>query len=193
VEGRTLVLNSNWTAITTTPVRQALVLLCREAAAAICPTSYEVFDLEGWLVRSIERAGALARSRVVKTTAFPVEKPEVILLRRYGGSPRRDVAFSRRNLYRRDGFACQYCGRRRPPDELSIDHVVPRSRGGATNWENCVLACVRCNSKKADKTPRERGLRLRRPPKKPTWSALTEALPAERPESWTSFIPAKLR
>jgi 5-methylcytosine-specific restriction endonuclease McrA len=183
-----LVLNKNWTPVSTTTVRRALVLLCRSTASAICPASYEVFDLDGWIERSIERADGLDRHRVLRTPRFDLEKPEVILLRGYAGIPRREVSFSRRNLYRRDGYSCQYCGRRRPPDELSIDHVMPRSRGGKTTWENCVLACVRCNTKKANKTLRESGFQLLRSPSKPTWSPLLEAIPSVHPPSWSKFL-----
>jgi 5-methylcytosine-specific restriction endonuclease McrA len=183
-----LVLNRNWTPVSTTTVRRALVLLCRSTAQAICPTTYEVFDLDAWIARSLERQVQLERDRVLRTPSFDVEKPEVILLRAYAGIPRREVSFSRRNLYRRDGYSCQYCGRRRPPDELSIDHVLPRSRGGKTTWDNCVLACVRCNTKKANKTLRESGFTLSRAPAKPTWSPLLDQVPHAHPVSWRKFL-----
>jgi len=185
-----LVLNRHWTAITTATVRQSMVLLCREKAQVICTESYAMFMLEAWIERSQERA-ELGLGRFLRTPNLPVEAPEVILLSAYGGVPRLEVAFSRRNLYRRDDYSCQYCGRCRPPSDLSIDHVLPRSRGGRTSWENCVLACVRCNSKKADRTPREVGFRLQRAPKKPTWSPLVASLPQARPESWGKFLRVK--
>ncbi|MEZ6185979.1 MAG: HNH endonuclease [Planctomycetota bacterium] len=184
-----LVLNRNWTAVSTVTVHEALVLLCREAAAAICPETYEVYDLEAWLDRSQLRARELPRERLVRTPNVAVETPEVVLLRHYGGVPRLEVSFSRRNLYRRDGYACQYCGRRTSNAELSIDHVVPRSRGGETSWENCVLACVRCNTQKANKSLRDSGMRLAREPLRPRWSALADLLPSKRPESWEKFLP----
>lgn len=186
--GRALVLNRHWAAVTTTTVRRALVLLCRCSAAVICPETYEVFDLGRWTERSHERGHGLPRARVIRTPRLLLEKPEIILLTAYGGVPRLEVSFSRKNLYRRDGYACQYCGRNRPPEELSIDHVTPRSRGGKTSWENCVLACVGCNTRKANKSLKEAGLRLTRPPRKPTWSPLAESLPALRPQSWSRFI-----
>ncbi len=184
----TLVLNRNWSPISTTHARQALVLLCRDAAHAVCPDTYELFELGRWVERTIDRLPALDRKRLVRTPSSWIEKPEVILLREYAGIPRREVAFSRRNLYRRDDFRCQYCKRPGAPHELSIDHVVPRSRGGKTTWENCVLACVRCNSRKANRTPRESGLSLDRPPRRPTWSPLLAALPRAQPESWKKFL-----
>jgi 5-methylcytosine-specific restriction endonuclease McrA len=184
----TLVLNKHWAAITTTPVRQALILVFRAAARVICPESYEIYDLEGWLSRSAKTAPTLARSRVIRSPGCSFEVPEVILLSVYGGIPRMEVAFSRRNLYRRDGLRCQYCNSDHSTSDLSIDHVMPRSRGGKTSWENCVLACVRCNTKKANRTPKESGLPLRRKPRRPSWSPLTEIVPQARPPSWARFL-----
>jgi 5-methylcytosine-specific restriction endonuclease McrA len=184
----TLILNRNWSPISTTHVRQALVLLCRQSAAAVCPETYELCGLERWVARTLERLTGLDRARLVRTPTSWIEKPEVIILCDYAGVPRREVAFSRRNLYRRDDYRCQYCKRSGQPHELSIDHVVPRSRGGKTTWENCVLACVRCNSRKANKTPRESGLLLERPPSRPTWSPLVAALPRTQPDSWKKFL-----
>ena len=184
----TLVLNRNWVPVTTTTVRHALVMLCRESATVICPSTYEVYDLGEWLVRSTDRVVGLSRTAYVCTPRYRIEKPEVILLTSYGGVPRLEVSFSRRNLYRRDAYSCQYCQRRQPLEDLSIDHVMPRSRGGKTSWENCVLACVNCNSRKANRTPQESGLRLMRQPRKPTWSPLLETLPQARPDSWKAFL-----
>jgi 5-methylcytosine-specific restriction endonuclease McrA len=183
---QTLVLNQQWTAVCTTTVRKAMILLCRDTAVAICPATYETFDLDAWMRRSREQPPP--RERTIRTTREAIEKPEVILLRTYNGIPRREVSFSRRNLYRRDGYSCQYCGKRKSPQDLSIDHVVPRSRGGKTTWENCVLACVRCNAKKANKTLVESGFQLLRRPERPTWSPLLESLPRAQPPSWQKFI-----
>ena len=186
-----LILNRHWSPIATTSARQALVMLCRESARVICPESYQLFDLPAWLLRTAERLEALARERVVRTPSCWIEKPEVILLSAYGGVPRSRVAFSRKNLFRRDERCCQYCGRRPPTGQLSIDHVLPRSRGGATTWENCVLACKRCNTRKANRTPRECGLNLARTPLAPTWSPLVEVQPETQPESWELFVRKK--
>jgi 5-methylcytosine-specific restriction endonuclease McrA len=79
--------------------------------------------------------------------------PEVVTLTHYDKLPVTHVAFSRRNLFKRDGYKCQYCGAHPRPDELTIDHIVPRSRGGESTWENCVLACIECN-KRRPTTPR---------------------------------------
>ncbi|MBI3722942.1 HNH endonuclease [bacterium] len=182
---RTLVLNKHWTAVATTTVRTALVLLYRETARVICPDTYEVYDLGGWIGRSQTRNGA---ARAILTPRYRIEKPEVILLREYGGRPRREVTFSRKNLYRRDNYTCQYCGQRRPSEELSIDHVTPKSQGGRTAWDNCVLACIRCNTRKANKTLRDVGFQLIAKPEKPRWSPFEEVSKRERPVSWEKFL-----
>ncbi|MEZ0228581.1 MAG: HNH endonuclease [Planctomycetota bacterium] len=188
---RTLVLNKHWTAVTTTTVRTALVLLYRESARVICPDTYEAFDLMGWIDRSMTVAPPgpdTASTAAILTPRFRIAKPEVILLRDYGGHPRREVTFSRKNLYRRDNYTCQYCGVRMPTEELSIDHVTPKSRGGKTAWDNCVLACIRCNTRKANKTLKEVGFQLISKPDKPRWSPFEEVGRRDRPMSWEKFI-----
>ena len=117
-----------------------------------------------------------------------LERPEVILLSSYGGVPRTEVAFSRRNLYRRDGFCCQYCNRSYAPSKLSIDHVLPRSRGGRTTWENCVLACVRCNRKKGSRLPHEVGMHLLHKPVRPNWTPMLELPLGRVRQSWERFV-----
>ena len=102
--------------------------------------------------------------------------------------PRLQVAFSRRNLYRRDDHRCQYCGRRGKSGDLSIDHVLPRSRGGMSSWENCVLACVACNHRKADRLPEEIGWQLLKKPIEPTWAPTFEAPVGRVRISWEKFI-----
>ena len=102
--------------------------------------------------------------------------------------PRQGVAFSRRNLYRRDANTCQYCGRRPGTHELSIDHVLPRSRGGLSTWQNCVLSCMRCNCKKGSRLPVEAGMRLLRPPMPPSWSPTLEVPVGRVRQSWEKFV-----
>ena len=83
--------------------------------------------------------------------------PEVIVLAEYDRLPTAAVTFSRRNIFKRDHWTCQYCGAQPGSEELTIDHVLPRSQGGISTWENCVLACVACNKRKADRTPEQAG------------------------------------
>jgi 5-methylcytosine-specific restriction endonuclease McrA len=115
--------------------------------------------------------------------------PEIIVLRMFDGFPQRSVAFSRRNLYRRDQFTCQYCGSRPGAADLTIDHVVPRSQGGRTSWQNCVLACVGCNKRKAHRSLDESGMSLQRAPTIPRWTWDVELSMAVRLPSWERFLP----
>jgi len=125
----------------------------------------------------------------IQTPSMPIPVPEVVQLRHYDKVPRHIAPFTRRNLHRRDSHTCQYCGRHEPSEHLSIDHINPKSRGGLTSWENCVLACVRCNAQKADRPLHESGLHLLRKPRRPRWSPLL-SLPHEAwLLSWRRFTP----
>ena len=95
--------------------------------------------------------------------------PSVVRVVRHFKRDRIRLKFSRLNIYARDRFECQYCGDRKATEELTFDHVTPRSRGGRTCWENIVACCIPCNSEKADRTPSEAGMRLRSTPKKPRY------------------------
>ena len=110
--------------------------------------------------------------------------PRVIRLLTYDRLPRQKVKFNRRNIFARDGNRCQYCGKRFATSELSLDHVVPRSRGGRATWENIVCACLKCNVRKGGRTPREAGMRLIREPVEPRTSPSlsAQALPPQVPE-----------
>ncbi len=180
---RALVLNRSWTAITTTTVRHALVLAYRQVARIICPETYEAYDFADWAeIRAAEGEPA------IYTPLFRIRVPEIIVLTRYNGFPRRGAAFSRRNIYRRDNYTCQYCGARPGSELLSIDHVVPRCRGGRSSWDNCVLACLECNKKKASRSLEESGLSLRREPVQPQWSGALEIGVGRRKASWEKFV-----
>jgi 5-methylcytosine-specific restriction endonuclease McrA len=180
----TLVLNRSWLAITTTTVRRALSLLFQDSAHVICPRTYEIHDFLSWAALEVNG------DPFIRTVRRPLRLPEVIVLRRYDALPSRTVAFSRKNLYRRDAFTCQYCGDRPGGEELTIDHVIPRSRGGRTSWENCVLACVECNKRKANRPPEEAGMHLVRQPSAPQWSWDVELGPSRR-DSWERFLPKR--
>ena len=97
------------------------------------------------------------------------QMPAVVRLTHWISPHKHRVKFSRQNVLARDRWRCQYCGERQPGTDLTFDHVVPRSRGGRTEWENIVMACVDCNSRKRNRTPVEAGMRLRSKPARPTW------------------------
>ncbi|MCB9555294.1 MAG: HNH endonuclease [Deltaproteobacteria bacterium] len=121
--------------------------------------------------------------------------PAVVRLTHFLCARQHVVKFSRQNVLARDRFRCQYCGERKPIGELTFDHVLPRSRGGRTEWRNIVIACLACNSRKANRTPEEAGMRLRCRPARPSWLPLfglmaqpIDSVPAEWRDYWTVEI-----
>ena len=183
-----LVLNKSWTAINVVTLIESMKMLCRETADVMDTDTYELFDLEHWMERSLSRAKTMAPEHFIKTPNCPIERPEIILLKRYYGMPFTEVNFTRRNLYKRDNYTCQYCNEQFGPSKLSIDHVVPTSRGGRTSWLNCVSACVDCNSEKANTLLAHCGLTLVKRPKKPQWLPISGLIPRTYPESWDKFL-----
>ena len=179
----TLVLNRNWIPVDITTVLNALRKLYEGSARAILPEDYSTHDFDSW-----SKLAVAGGQPVVRTARLELALPEVIVLARYGQIPDRHMAFSRGNLYKRDRYTCQYCGSRPGTTELTIDHVVPRSRGGVSSWTNCVVACVQCNSKKANRTPAATGLSLRRKPVKPDWNPRLVVARVPYKASWERFV-----
>ena len=118
-----------------------------------------------------------------------IRVPRVLVLSAYEYLPRVRVRFSRINIYARDQDTCQYCGRQLPRTELNLDHVVPRTQGGKTSWENVVCSCVKCNLKKGGRTPEQAGMRLLKKPVRPRWTPLVRG-PAKRItyREWLPFL-----
>jgi 5-methylcytosine-specific restriction endonuclease McrA len=129
--------------------------------------SYEPLNITSWrraIVLVIKgKAEQVEHNGKVIYAELPL--PTVIRLRHYVRVPYKDIPLTRRNLLHRDNHTCQYCGY--IGEGLTLDHVIPRSRGGKDTWENMVAACVRCNVKKGNRTPREATMPLRSPPRKP--------------------------
>ena len=182
LERPTLVLNRNWQPVGVATVSRALVKVWNETAHIVDPADYQLYDWSDWA-----RQEPQADELFIKTGRGKLRVPEVLTLCRYDRMPASAVTFSRRNLFKRDRFTCQYCGRQPGADELTIDHVVPRAQGGHSAWDNCVLACVDCNHAKADRTPAGAGMRLRRDPVRPNWQPLYAASRV-RVDSWSKFL-----
>lgn len=178
---RTLVLNRSWVPIHLTTVRRALVMLFQQSAMAVEPETYATYSFDQWL-----RVEPPPGGKIVRTPRLAVPVPSVILLSNYDRLPGCNVPFSRRNLSRRDQHRCQYCGHRQTNDLLTIDHVLPRSRGGTTGWTNCVIACIPCNRKKGCRTPEQAGMKLLATPSRPDW-ALVMAVESGDPDVLRRF------
>lgn len=185
VDAQVLVLNRSWVAVQISSARRALSLLYQGLARAVHPSDYSLYDFDHWC----ELSSAWGAGRFVHTVDTTIRVPEVILLKSFNQFIRQEIRFSRRNIFERDRNTCQYCGRRLPKSELTLDHIIPRSRGGYDSWENLVLACVACNVRKANRTPDEAGMPLLRKAVKPTWlPQLGMRVPTSQLMSWQRFV-----
>ena len=160
-----LVLNRNWQAIATLTVEQAVHRLVARTARAlwIDDEHFQDLDWSQWIALPVRD-----NDPVIGTVRGPIRAPRVILLRHFDKVPMVKLGFGMRGIWERDGGRCQYTGRRLAPGEGDIDHVIPRSRGGANSWENCVLSCKSVNRRKGARTPDEAGLKLLTLPRPPT-------------------------
>ena len=187
-----LVLNRFYMAVHVISARRAFCLLFRELAEVIHVEQgqYANYDFESWQLMCELRDGDRTDGEDwIRAVNFEIQVPRVVRLLRYDRVPRRSVRFNRRNLFARDEHVCQYCGVDFPPSQLSFDHVIPRSRGGKTTWENIVSCCFTCNSRKGGRTPKEARMNLIRTPKKPRHSPLLSMkLGQAKYESWRNFI-----
>jgi 5-methylcytosine-specific restriction endonuclease McrA len=127
--------------------------------------------------------------QVIRTPRLHLRIPRVILLVGYERIPRTRVRLSRLNIYARDGNLCQYCGNRFARTDLNLDHVIPRSRGGLTTWENVVCSCIACNLRKGGRTPTEAGMKLLKKPIRPKWTPTFRA-PSRFYEEWRPYLTA---
>jgi 5-methylcytosine-specific restriction endonuclease McrA len=188
-----LVLNRFYMAVHVISVRRAFGLLYRELAEVINIEDggqYANYDFESWLLLSEMNADEKQiHEDWIRSVKFEIQVPRVIRLLRYDRVHVRTLRFSRRNLFARDGHRCQYCGVSFPPSKLSLDHVVPRSRGGDTSWENVVCCCLDCNTRKGGRTPREARMKLLRNPFRPRHNPLlAKKLDNPKYQSWRSFL-----
>jgi 5-methylcytosine-specific restriction endonuclease McrA len=128
--------------------------------------------------------------RVIRSVSESMRIPSIVRLVKYVRFRRREAKFSRRNVYARDHYHCQYCNKRYPVDQLTCDHVIPRSRGGGTTWTNIVTCCVNCNRRKGGRTPEEAGLKLLRQPERPSWlwGFYVRAAGRKAPPGWQTYL-----
>ena len=190
-----LVLNKAYVPIHVISARRAIVLMYRDLAEVIHVEDgiYNNFDFETWLefseIMTEERSENRKDQDWVQGIGFSLLVPRVLRLFRYDRVPRPSLRFNRRNLFARDGNTCQYCNRTLPTAQLSLDHVIPRSRGGETSWSNVVCCCLNCNTTKGNKTPSEAGMKLICKPVKPFYSPLvTVRMESPKYRIWSSFI-----
>ncbi len=185
LNSRVLVLNRSYLPVHITSVKRAFALLYQGVARAV-DEQYRTFDFESWRHLSIE----MHHERLGIVDGF-IRVPRVLLLSAYERVPRRHVRFSRFNIFARDGNGCQYCGQRLPRTELNLDHVIPRSRGGLSTWENIVCSCHSCNRRKGGRTPEEARMVLIRRPRRPEWTPFSaDMFSLRRYQEWMPFLSA---
>lgn len=164
--GEVLVLNATYEPLSVVSVKRAVILLLKEKAELI------------------EAAQAMLRS---ESLSVPV--PLVIRLVYFVKIPPRiTLPVTRRGVLSRDHYTCQYCGAMPPRKDLTVDHVVPRSRGGKSTWENVVAACTKCNGRKGSRTPAEANLRLLSQPQRPRYVAIAALTSVEIRQVWQKYI-----
>lgn len=192
-----LVLNRHYLAVHVINVRRAFCLLVRDLAEVIHieDGQYANYDFQSWQEISELKAqfrhehGRDPHDEWIRAVNFEIQVPRVIRLLFYDRVPNQTVRFNRRNLFARDVNMCQYCGQKFPTTDLSLDHVIPRSRGGEASWENIVCACIACNVRKGGRTPKEAGMSLIRKPAKPKRSPLLSIkLGNPKYASWRTFL-----
>jgi len=158
-----LLLNQNYEPMSVVDVRKAVVLYYLNKV--------EIVEKDGLLIRAV-------------SVVYPV--PSVVRLLNYKSVPRKHIMLSRKNVIKRDNFQCQYCGTKVPP--FTVDHVLPKNRGGGDHWENLVCACVKCNNKKGNKLPEEAGMHLMRKPQKPSNLFFIQHFFGIRDERWKPYL-----
>jgi len=187
-----LVLNKHYMAVRIVGARRAFSLLFREIAEVVSfeEGAYSNYDFQSWCeVSQFKRNFQPDGHDWVSTVNFYVAVPRIIRLLFYDRLPRGEVKFNRRNIFARDKNCCQYCGRKHPTSELSLDHVIPKSMGGKSAWTNIVCACTRCNVRKGGRTPKQAGMSLVVEPVKPQRNPLIHVhLGHQRYRSWKQFL-----
>ncbi|MCL5945538.1 MAG: HNH endonuclease [Planctomycetes bacterium] len=172
--------------------RRAFALLCKNIAEVISVENgnYFAYNIESWTEISQLKAQFERETHdFVRTVRYEIAVPRIIRLLGYDRLPRQDVKLNRRNIYARDHGVCQYCRRKFPTSELSLDHVVPRALGGKTIWENLVCACVYCNARKGGRTPQQAGMQLLKPPLKPRRNPVINVrLESDKYATWKHFL-----
>lgn len=165
-----LVLNATYEPISVVSLRRAIVLLLKDKA--------EILE---------------AAERRIRAANVSIPAPVVIRLVYYVRVPRQlSIPLTRRALLLRDNYTCQYCGDKPPKSELTVDHVLPKVRGGVTVWENVVCACKACNLRKGARTPEEAHMLLRSRPERPRYLAIVIMAHTPAHQSWSKYIPAPL-
>lgn len=190
---KVLVLNSHFDAIRTITIRRAIPLIMKSIAEIVHideDNKYCGYDFDGWKDLSEFKAEfEKTENRWIKCVQYDLLLPQIIRLKRFGKYLKPKVRFNRYNIFIRDNYECQYCGKKCKSSELTIDHILPRHRGGQANWLNIACACLKCNVKKGGRTPEEANMKLRRQPIEPKGN-VGFGIDVRKYSSWKHFVDA---
>lgn len=189
LNNQVLVLNRGYVPVDVICVRDAISDAYTDTAL-IVDSDYTEYTWQDWydLFSVPFDAEGNAETSYVKDKNSKIRVPEVIILNDFKAVPNRQIKLTRRHLYIRDKGICQYTGKKLSTREATLDHIMPRSRGGKNTWENLVLCDPRVNRQKDNRTPEEAGLTLLRKPFKPKWHPMYNSYLKQRPESWYKFV-----
>lgn len=160
---KVLVLNQDYQAVSLCSAERAFVLVLLQKAELISEHT----------------------AKVLRSVSHEFRYPSIIRLNRFVNLPFKKVSLSRINIYKRDGHACVYCGKK---DNLTLDHVLPRSRGGRDSWDNLVTACQKCNTEKGDNTPEEAGMTMRHLPFRPSFIMYLRDFHGKVTDDWRPYL-----
>ena len=195
LESSVLVLNKFYAAVHIVNVKRAFALLFKESAEVVSIDNgqYNSYDFSSWVDVSAFKAEYELPDEdpyeSIRTFSIEIRVPKIIRLVVYDKLPKARVKFNRKNIFARDKNICQYCGKRFPTSELSLDHVVPRTQGGISTWKNIVCACTDCNKHKGGRRPVEAGMKLIRKPVRPRHCPIIQLkLGSNKYQSWKQFL-----
>jgi len=192
----TLVLNRSWLAVQICSVKRAISLIY-QGHADVVDQDYQSYDFSHW--SQVSQQMVYDPADFISSPSVTIKIPRIIVLKFYDKLPKRDISFSRKNIFERDKFTCQYCGKkpqdrkaamkRMEENNLNLDHIVPRSRGGKTTWANIVCACYKCNTKKGNRLLSELGWKLKKKPEEPAWQPTINIPMKVTPrKEWVNFL-----
>src|SRR5215212_11662111 len=183
-----LVLNRLWQAVNICSARRAFTLLYQGHAQVVSSdpaNNFLTHDFNGW--RDV--SATAPDHEVVTTISWKIRVPRVIVLMLFDRLPKKEVKFTRHNIFERDKCTCQYCGKVFDKRDLNLDHVLPRDKGGLTTWENIFCSCIACNTRKGNRLPHQAGMHLIRKPVRPKWRPFVNiTFDGSHHESWRHFV-----
>lgn len=184
---KVLVLNKSWQPVSVVTLEKALSKLLATYSDGTPKAKIidAVHDFANYTWEDWSKLKPSENELKIRTVTAVFRVPEIIQYTKYNRPPMHRVSYNRRTIYRRDNYTCQYCGKSKNTNEISLDHVIPRCQGGLTCWENIVVACTDCNSRKAGRTPEQARMKLLKKPIRPKYNFLIEDI---RVDSWQTFI-----